>query len=129
MEQVEFLNIDLDLESNSDLSPIIQEFGDNLIVMNNKKEKGLHKVSFELAGLNGDPDYLFEKYFKLIDGLSEGGKGLWDGCNKKVFDLGFESGENSGGLQAELPQSIVNKLASLSATIAITVYGLSNENT
>ena len=129
MEQVEFLNIDLDLESDSDLSPIIQEFGENLIVLNNKKEKGFHKVSFELAGLNGDPDYLFEKYFILIDGLSEVGKGLWQGCSKKMFDLGFESGENSGGLQTELPQSIINKLSSLGATVAITIYGLSNENT
>ena len=63
MASTEFLNIDLDLESRDDLSLIIQEFGDSVIIMNNENDGSVHKVSFELAGLEGNPDYLFNQYF------------------------------------------------------------------
>ena len=124
MKKIEFLNIDLDLESKDDLFPIIQEFGDSVIVLNREKENNSFKVSLELAGVTGTPDYLFEQYISLINGLSSQAKELWFGCAKREFDLGFESGHKPSDIQNKLSSTIISSLSDLEASIVITVYAI-----
>lgn len=123
MENVEFLNIDLDLESTEDLSLLLRELGDAVVVMNNESENGVYKASLELAGLHGGAEYLFGCYIDLIDSLSGAAKDLWFKCTKREFDVGFESGSKPiGGIQEKLSAELLNALSRLNISLAITVY-------
>lgn len=128
MSNVEFLNIDLDLESENDLSLLIQELGDSVVIMNNESVDGVHRVSLELAGLVGNPEYILDQYFSVMRKLSIESRSLWDGCRKKEFDLGFESEYGaSGSLQETISIKSINSLSSLGASVAITIYALPQE--
>ena len=122
MKKTEFLNIDLDLESAEDISPIIAEFSDSVIILNREKENNIYKVSLELSGIEGDPEYLFKQYISLINGLSSQAKKLWFGCTKREFDLGFECGYEPREIQNKLSSNILSSLSNLDASIVITVY-------
>ncbi len=124
MEDIAFLNVDLDLESGEDLSLLIDDFGDSVIVMNNIFEGDIYKVSIELAGLQGDSGYLFREYFKLLDNMSAQAKCLWDRCSKKKFDLGFQSGAEPMGITENIPLEVISKLSEYGASVAITVYAV-----
>ncbi len=124
MKKIEFLNIDLDLESTDDLSPIISEFSNSVIVLNQEKENNLNKVSFELSGATGNPDYLFKHYISIINNLSSNSKKLWYGCSKREFDLGFESGDTPRDVHNNISSTIINALSKLEASVTITIYSI-----
>ena len=125
MSCVEFLNVDLDLESNSDLSILIDSFGENVVVM--KHQKGAaNSVSLELAGLNGSPNYLISEYAKLLESLSTEARAAWDSCTQRRVDLGFEcSGVSDGtvfGITEHLSTESIELLARFNIAIALTIY-------
>jgi len=124
MKKTEFLNIDLDLESTEDISSIIAEFSDSVIILNREKENNIYKVSLELSGIEGDPEYLFKQYISLINGLSSQAKKLWYGCSKREFDLGFECGHEPRDIQNKLSSKLLGELSNLDASIVITTYSI-----
>ena len=46
---VRYLNTDLEIESKSDLSKIVDEFGDDVIVLHHGERRGYQHASFEIA--------------------------------------------------------------------------------
>ena len=124
MPETHFLNVDLDLVSADDLSSLIQEFGDDVIVMNDTWLEGEHHVSFELgAGESIEPDYLIECFYTLVQKLSTPSKLLWKNCKSRVFDLGFESGTTPRSYHAHLSVKTIESLSKIDAQVAITIYG------
>jgi len=124
MTSTQFLNIDLDLESEDDLTIIVDEFGDNVIVLSNEKNFGLHKLSFELAGEIGNSEYLLTQYFSLICSLSSKAREIWDRCLKREFDLGFECGHGPIDIQEKISNSLIIELSELNVSITVTVYSV-----
>jgi len=122
MQKPQFLNIDLDLESTSDLSPVIEDFGDDVILMHRETVNGISRASLELAGKQGSADYLFAEYLRLVDSLSESGRRAWDACSSRVFDLGFESGTELNAIHEKLGPETVQELARVEGSIVVTVY-------
>jgi len=122
MVKIQFLNVDLDLESTGDLSPIVEEFGDDVVLMHQETENGVSTASFELAGKQGCADSLFAEYFRLVDSLSDAGRRAWDTCGKRVFDLGFDSGTEPNAIHEVLTQETMQELARVGGSIVVTVY-------
>lgn len=127
MATIEFLNIDMDLESKDDLIPLIEELGEKVVVMN--YEKGcVNKVSLELSGVFGSPDCVVLEYAKIVESLSAKAKSLWEGCSKREIDVGFEcEGEANGapvGFTERLSLDSIEKLLRLRITMAITIYSV-----
>jgi hypothetical protein len=48
--EVRYLNTDLEIESKSDLSKIVEEFGEDVIVLYHGEIRGYQHASFEIAG-------------------------------------------------------------------------------
>lgn len=90
MNEICFLNIDLDIESTEDIAPIIEEWGDRVSVHRNDRVDGVYYGSFETAfsGVEG----IIEEYVSLIEGLSDSSRKIWDNAQKRDFDFGYESG-------------------------------------
>lgn len=120
--EARFLNIDLDLESTEDLSLIVSEFGNDVIVMRYETENGLSSASFEIARDMNGADSIFTEYFRLVDCLSDAARHAWDACGKRVFDLGFSGGTEPHAIHELLREETLQELARLGGSIAITVY-------
>ena len=68
----EFLNVDLELESNESLDRIAQEFGDRVHVLHNGPLQDIpYLLALEVyAGDDHDPESIIEAFCDLIERLS-----------------------------------------------------------
>jgi hypothetical protein len=124
----EFLNVDLELESNTSLDALAQEFGDRVHVLHNGAHGDTaHLLALEIyAGDDNDPESIIEAFCDLIEELSPKGKAVWKKCSLRRFDIGIESGtgiaKRFGALCLSLSPAILKRISTLAAEAVITVY-------
>jgi hypothetical protein len=120
----EFLNVDLDLESKRSLQPLIEELGDKVHVVHlGPSEEKTNLAALEVyEGDDDDPDSIINAFCKLIEKLSPKSKAAWESCSMRRFDLGFESGVTGYPLCVDLDPKTLERVASLSASIGVTIY-------
>ena len=127
MNETTFLNIDLDIESEVDILPIVNSFKKSVTVMRHEFIDEKFYGSFE-TGFT-EPNEIIEEYTRLVDNLNADERLIWDQCNIKRFDIGFESGLLPNAFHSIISSKSVNLLSSIGATIVITIYPYSDENT
>jgi len=124
----EFLNVDLELESNQSLDIIAREFGDKVHILHNGP---LQKIPYLLAlevyaGDDTDPESIIEVFCDLIDGLRPKARAAWRKAAARRFDIGIESGtvdrSGFGALCLSLSPATLKRVAALDAEVIITVY-------
>ena len=124
----EFLNVDLELESNESLDRIAQEFGDRVHVLHNGPLQDIpYLLALEVyAGDDHDPESIIEAFCDLIERLSPKAKTSWRKCTARRFDLGIESGtgvaRRFSALCLSLSPETLKRISALSAEVVITVY-------
>ena len=126
MTEIEFLNIDLDIESIEDLSPIIQEWTGKLCLLRYDEYNGIYYASFE-TGFGQIEDIVCE-YVSLIDGLSPQAKAIWDKAIRRDFDFGYESGTCPNNFRSHIKSDSVKELARVGGSIIVTIYPFFHEN-
>jgi hypothetical protein len=124
----EFLNVDLELESNESLESIAETFGDRVHVLHNGPLQDIpHLLAVEIyAGDDHDPESIIEAFCDLIEALPAKAKTAWRKCTARRFDIGIESGtgvaKRFGALCLSLSPETLRRVAALSADAVITVY-------
>ena len=127
---IRYLNVDLDIESKEDLSVLIEDLGEDVIVLHHGPVKGINHASFELAhGFYSGPDEALAGFCRLIKNLSPEARSVWDGCYSRLFDLGFECGTSPNRFWFELRPSTIGMVAEIGGSIAISIYPMSTEPT
>jgi hypothetical protein len=121
MSKPEFVNIDMELSSSEDLSPIANELDGKIYVLQNKFEGEDYKLSFECSLNEDQPSNVLAQYVKLINGLSENSKDLLKKCNSRILDLGYESGMGSV-LSNSIPSAVISDLVTLKFDFVVTIY-------
>jgi hypothetical protein len=53
---VKYLNTDLEIESKDDISKIVEDFGEDVIVLHHGEIRGYQHASFEIAASPSDAD-------------------------------------------------------------------------
>jgi hypothetical protein len=124
--EVRYLNTDLEIESKSDLSQIVEEFGDEVVVLYHGEMRGYQHASFEIAGsaITISPDDIVNSFCVLVEELSKEAREIWDGCNSRVFDIGYESGTTPQNYRSEIRGGTIQRVAKIGASIVITIYPL-----
>jgi hypothetical protein len=125
-----FLNVDLDIESKYDISPIIRDFGDKVFILNDEPySEGSYNLSVELndSWCQQDPEGLILGYIELIKNFSDDAKDAWNRAHKKSFDLGYECGFQPYSINNELSNSTINAVASVGASVIFTLYSVQKE--
>lgn len=124
-----YLNTDLDIESKSDLSRIVEEFGDDVIVLHHGERKGYQHASFEIdsGATNAGADEIINTFCSLVENLPKEVREIWEGCCARVFDVGYESGSSPQNFRSEIRVPTIRRVASIGASIAITIYSLSDK--
>lgn len=131
-QDFKFLNVDLEIESNKDLTPLLQE-------LEGKADAIYHrgfKDGFDQANLNhstypdcddetkliGQSNLLIAAFCDLLENLSETTRNLWEDSKVKYFDVGYECGNKSSGYRTEITTETMRRCAELGVSIRMTVY-------
>jgi hypothetical protein len=121
MSKPVFINIDMELSSSEDLSPLANELDGKIYVLQNEFVGEDYKLSFECNLNEEEPSKVLIQYVKLISGLSENSKDLLKKCNSRILDFGYESGMESV-LSNSIPAAILSDLVALNYDLVVTIY-------
>jgi hypothetical protein len=127
MSEIQFLNIDLDIESSEDLSTLVAEMSERTSVMRNESGGSVYFASFE-TGAHGENE-IIEEYSAIIEGLSPKNRTLWEGCSKREFDFGYDSGDKPNNFHSSVSVNSIALLARLGGSVVVTIYPAYEENT
>ena len=125
---VRYLNTDLEIESKSDLSKIVDEFGDDVIVLHHGEMRGYQHASFEIAVTNEGADETINSFCNLVENLPEGVRKTWDECCSRIIDVGYESGMSPLNFRSEIRAPTIQRVAAIGASIVITIYPVSDKS-
>ena len=122
--EIRYLNTDLDIESKSDLSRIVEEFGEDVITLHHGERRGYQHASFEIsiAYDNTDADGVINSFCRLVEQMPKEVREIWDGCVSRVFDIGYESGSSPQNFRSEIRASTIKRVAEIGASVVVTIY-------
>lgn len=127
---IRYLNTDLVIESKSDLSRIVQEFGDDVIVLYHGEMRGYQHASFEIesGGTSAGADEIINFFCALVEQLPSEVREIWDGCCSRILDVGYESGMSPPNFRSEIRAPTIQRVAAIGASIVTTIYPLSEKS-
>ena len=124
---IKYLNTDLEIESKSDVSKIVEEFGEDVSVLYHGEMRGYQHASFEIPGSTAGADEVINSFCTLVEQLPKEVREIWDGCCARELDIGYESGTTAQNFKSEIRASTIQRVARIGASIAITIYPASGE--
>jgi|CXWL01.1.fsa_nt_gi hypothetical protein len=130
IEPVTFLNLDLELDSKSDLSPLAEFIGSkNYVLFNGKVPRGYHLCVEPLIRktLNGDIRKCTDHFLKLLEKMPPELFAVWRSCKTRTFDYGFDGGAESPPLTVSLSSAQLLRIAQLGLEIRLTIYSHRSE--
>ena len=120
---IKFLNVDLEVESTADLSPLVAALGDDVFLLHiGPADRGGDLAAFELAEEHGDPDGSLLEFCDPIEQLLPEAAELWRTAHRRTFDVGYECGDTPPAFQSELTRPTIQRVADLGASLSTTIY-------
>ncbi len=119
----QFLNVDLEVLSKSDLSVFAKSFGSrkvSVLYCDHQGEQFL--AALELATTRRTPEQLLARFCDLLEAMPPKAAKLWREANRRTFDIGIESGRSQPALALMIPPATLARITALGATVAVTVY-------
>ncbi len=120
--KIQYLNTDLELESENDVTAIVEAFGEDVIVLHHGMARALHHAAFGIAGSHAGPDEDIRYFCTRVEALPPEARTVWNGCCTRVFDIGYKSGNGSPAYRSELRSGTVRAVSAIGASIVVTVY-------
>ena len=121
--ETRFLNVDLDLVAKADLTPLLETFGDSVVVLRNTVERRVHTLWLEHSPEPRHVDHAFMQYAKLVRRLPRTQRKLWNDCRSRCLNIGIQSAAEPHAQCFDLSEEAVLAAGELGASIVITVYG------
>lgn len=119
--EIRYLNTDLDIESKNDLTSIVEDFGEDVIVLHHGEMRGYQHARFETCE-SLDADGVINSFCLFVEQMPKEVREIWDGCVSRVFNLGYESGSSPQNFRSEIRASTIQRVAEIAASIVITIY-------
>ena len=120
-----FLNLDLELNSRSDLSPLAKHLKrTSAILYNGPSGNGFRLCAEPIVGgrFCTSPRICTTFFLDALKALPPRLAALLSSCSSRFFDYGFEGGLQSKPLYVTLPASHLARIARLGAQVRVTVY-------
>ena len=115
-----FLNVDLDIRTQSGLDELINAFNSSAFVLS----KTEHQASFELSEIYpASIDEAVLHFSVLIKAFPLHIRTLWEQCEVRQMNIGIQGGVEPYAAYFALSENAVLLLASIHAEIVFTVYG------
>ena len=120
--QTRFLNVDLEVSSASDLTWLVEELGEDVSNLFCGPAQGHFLATFEADPMSADPDGLIGYLCGLIEGLSDEQRRVWDQAFLKIFDIGYQVGNEPPAYQSDLRPETLAAIVRIGASVRITIY-------
>ena len=124
-----FLNVDLEVYSRRPLDPFAAALEETARVLFLGKQGNRYLAAVELAGSGWRkrPDPIVMGLIRLIKGLPERARILWNTASERRFDIGCDSPCGSHAFALALKPATVAAIAEVNGTIGMTIYPRVNE--
>lgn len=120
------INVDFEFTSQHDLSDLVCELKDKVDILTSEIIDNEYHLRFELRTLKEPIDgsaEIINSFLNLIDELPDQSKRTIYNCNKKVIDLGFNSG-HEGWLYSSISSQVLKKISDTGFQLNISIYGI-----
>jgi hypothetical protein len=124
-DKTHFLNVDLDVFSRASLDPIVESFGERVVVLYAGRRGRGYSAHFELAdsGLSDQqPDMLISRLVRLIKRLPRPARRLWNQADAREFNIGIEAAARSSVFEVRLQPETLAAVAAIGGQVVVTVY-------
>lgn len=124
MSEIQFLNVDLELESKQDISTLVADLKKHATVLHYDKDEYRQLARIEASAEISSPDKAINHICELIESCSRNALKQWLSCSRRTFDIGFESGSSPKCFNQALQADTLLRISAIGAGIEITIYPL-----
>jgi hypothetical protein len=117
-----FLNVDLDIYSKDDLRPLVDLFGNKVIVLYVGRPRGRYEAHLEIAKSTKTADSTIRAFCKLIEALPYAGRESWNAATVRSFSIGVQAAAQPNSLDFVIQPQTVRAVSALAAQMVLTVY-------
>lgn len=129
MSETRYLNVDLELRSAADLSPLAEHWGERVMVLFNHRVGECYHLALETAVAEtsrppsaADADACIQDFLALFSALPSPLLALWTGCTSRTFDIGVTAGTTPPAFALTPSEPTLRAVAELGAAARLTVY-------
>lgn len=118
-----FLNVDLEIESRTELSSLVADMGEKVAVLYSGRVPGRkrHLLAVETSRFLRKPDETIHVLCAVVEEFSPKARMLWETAQKR-FDVGFELRPSERVSRFTLRTDTLMRVAKLGATLAVSYY-------
>jgi hypothetical protein len=121
--ETRFLNVDVDIWSNSPLDRLVDAFGRKVCALHVGREGRNFSAHLELAVFPRNADQLIRRFVTLVDGLPAPARTLWNRARIREFNIGIQAGTGPHSYELRLRPETLREVARVDARVGLTVYG------
>jgi len=141
-DATEFLNVDVDVYSSADLTPLAIAMEADISVLFVGKVRGRHELHFEISEsshrlkatkspfrsnpCDGNVDRIIQKIVSLIETMPPPARKLWDGAKARKLNIGIQAGQQPHCVEYPIKPETLKRVAKLNANIVTTLYASEN---
>ena len=122
MSDIQFLNVDLELESKQDIAHLVADLEKTALVLHYDKDETRQLARIEAKIDITSPDQAINHLCELVESCSRNALKQWLSCTKRTFDIGFQSGMQPKCFNQALHADTLLRISALGAGIEITLY-------
>ena len=124
MSEIQFLNVDLELESKHDISVLVNDLKKHAVILHYHNDEYQQVARIEAKLSNSTPDKTINHLCELVESCSRAALKQWLTCSKRTFDIGFESGTSPKCFNQALSDNTLLRISAIGAGMEITIYPL-----
>lgn len=125
--KISYLNTDLEIKSNQPFDLLRRFF----------HTKGMFELRYDVAKVKRistwtawfeverdykTPEKTIQSFIKILNGLGPAERKEWDKAKTKIFNIGYECGEEPWAFCNELSKDLLHEISKYGAGITITIY-------
>lgn len=128
-KDTQFLNVDLDVYSRSDLQSLTAALGKKSTILYSGRERGMSSLHLELNRQFKNADQCICAFAELILRLPRSIRRHWEKAVRRDFNIGVRSlAQEQQPFVLALSCTTLKTIASLNARVILTVYGPQNRS-
>ena len=124
---IQFLNVDLDITSGSDLSELAAAFGDAVTVLHSGRMDDDWTLSLEVSTEEDSADAVIRRFCDLVEALPTDATDTWCRAKRREFNVGYMCGDEPAFFDSILETETVDLIARNKASIITTIYPADEE--
>jgi hypothetical protein len=122
--KITYLNTDLDLVSEHDLTALAAAFeaGEFWTLRTTLGDDGLWYATFETDEQYDAPEPNIAAMLSVIESLARPLRSTWDNCRFREFNMGYDCGDEPWAFNQGLSAALLGRIAAVGASLRLTLY-------